>query len=174
MAIEPPIGVRNGNPFNLKSNPDDPWLGSIGIDPAGHAIFGESEEAITYAVRAGSIILFRYWQRGVKSLEAITAEWAPKSDGNKPDEYADFLVGHVGYRKNRPLEMFWADGTIRWPKTLFDLLVAISIMEVSHDFGLDTVPGYERKIYDGFKLYHETFVIPNRRKAYENRYSKNA
>ena len=53
-------GIRNRNPMNVFARGSkDPWLGQIGKDERGHAIFATFE----HGLRAGAIVLLRYYDK---------------------------------------------------------------------------------------------------------------
>lgn len=94
-----PRGIRNNNPGNIRKGTT--WRGSIGDDGA----FVRFENYV-YGVRAIARILQTYKTRhGIKSLATLAARWAPASDGNQPDKYADYLATVTGINKTAQIDL---------------------------------------------------------------------
>ena len=127
------LGVVNRNPLNLKDDPRDPWLGSLGSDTQGHAIFDREEYALRAAVRS----LAQKWANGPICLLTLIGGsdkvngWAEAQHGNKPEKYAKFLAKemHVGGSLDE-LEIFDEDGNITDHDLLVELIEAMAQMEI--------------------------------------------
>lgn len=76
-------GFRNNNPGNLRYGV--PWVGVVGQDADGYAIFDKLE----HGIRAMGVDLLTKIGRGVNTLAAIITVYAPPSDNNPTAEYID-------------------------------------------------------------------------------------
>lgn len=77
---------RNRNPLNVKGVN---WVGQVGSDEQGHAIFAAPE----YGIRAAAKVLRSYYQRhGINTLRGIVMRFA---EGNQR-EYIVFLCKRMG------------------------------------------------------------------------------
>lgn len=78
-------GIRNRNPMNVFARGSkDPWLGQIGKDERGHAIFATFE----HGLRAGAIVLLRYYDKHkLDTVEKIINRYCT---GNQK-EYTAFI-----------------------------------------------------------------------------------
>lgn len=74
-------GFRNKNPGNLRG--PTPWLGRVGTDPQGFAIF----ETMEYGVRALRVDLTAKLNRGLDTVQKIITVFAPPSDNNPTAAY---------------------------------------------------------------------------------------
>lgn len=119
-----PRGVRNNNPLNVKDN-GDPWQGKIGVDKDGFLQFATVQDG----VRCGTIVLARYFNQGLTTLQAIISKFAPSTDKNDVPAYVRFvgtllnvgatqqlnfstyglkLVNAMGhYEQGKPLTTWW-------------------------------------------------------------------
>lgn len=73
-----PRGIRNKNPGNIRYHAANDWLGQVGKDDAGYAIFSDAK----YGIRAMGKTLDSYQRRGVLTVEDIINTWAPPSENN--------------------------------------------------------------------------------------------
>lgn len=86
-----PRGIRNNNPGNLRSG--EPWRGKIGKDNAGFVRFKD----YVHGTRAALKVLQTYYNRhGLRTWQEVANRWAPTSDGNQPDKYAQILANYTG------------------------------------------------------------------------------
>jgi len=74
-------GFRNNNPGNLRYGVK--WLGVVGADPDGYAIFDKPENG----VRAMGVDLLTKIARGVNTLRAVISVYAPPGDNNPTEAY---------------------------------------------------------------------------------------
>ena len=87
------VAWRCNNPGNLKDGPFSQSMGSLGKDHIGHAVFPTRE----HGEQAQYTLLFRetspYWNL---TLSDTLARYAPKSDGNDPQNYINYISGKTG------------------------------------------------------------------------------
>lgn len=94
------IAWRYNNPGNLKYGPFAKSKGAIGAGDGGHSVFPNldiGKEAMRQLI-FGS-------ERGYNkmTLENAIAKYAPTSDGNDPDTYANYVSSRSGVSKSRVL-----------------------------------------------------------------------
>lgn len=84
------VGVRNRNPANIVAlSSKNPWLGQIGKDKRGHAIF----ETFHHGVRAHYLVIRNYYEkRGIDTLEVLTSRFC---EGDHV-RYAKFIAKELG------------------------------------------------------------------------------
>ena len=83
---ELPIGIANNNPCNVKNRG---WVGQIGSDKQGHAIFSH----YTYGLRAAAITLIKFQK--VHKLKTLRSMMKRYSEGGQI-EYARYLGKRLG------------------------------------------------------------------------------
>jgi hypothetical protein len=83
-------GFRNNNPGNLKAG--TPWVGVVGVDPKGFAIFDTMENG----VRALGKDLTAKMGRGLDTIREILYVYAPPSDNNPTASYVSKVAEWVG------------------------------------------------------------------------------
>ena len=88
-----PRGLRNNNPLNIKAFGFS-WLGMVGQDEYGHAIFDTIEHGYRAAARDISHKAKRW---GGFSIRKLTCTWAEANCNN----YAAFVAGRVGVRTDQ-------------------------------------------------------------------------
>ncbi len=85
-------GLRNNNPLNLRPV-GFTYLGQVGVDAKGHAIFTD----IVYGVRAATLELYtNYFVHGLKTFAELVHDIAPASDGNNEAAYVSSLKNATG------------------------------------------------------------------------------
>lgn len=89
--MDKPKGIRNNNPGNLRDT-GTAWNGRIGQDASGFIKFSSP----FYGLRAAARNLYNYRKRGVGTIAGIAQLWAPASDGNNVNEYAQGLSNETG------------------------------------------------------------------------------
>lgn len=103
-------GIRNRNPMNVFAREGrDPWLGQVGKDESGHAIFASFE----HGLRAGAIVLLRYYD--VHKLDTVTKIINRYCTGNKK-AYISFICKRLNVQ---------ADEVINVAERLPELMKAI-------------------------------------------------
>ena len=102
LQAEVPRGTRNNNPLNIRYDPANDWQGQIGKDDDGFAIF----ETPDHAMRAGDIILGNYDHlHGIDTISDAMERFAPASDDNDPEAYADFIASRTGMGANQRIDL---------------------------------------------------------------------
>lgn len=89
-----PRGVRNNNPGNIKLSPAsraNPWQGQLPPDQQRDSVFLQFAE-MKYGIRAIARCLRSYRSRGLQTIAALSATWAPSVDNNRPGEYAQTVL----------------------------------------------------------------------------------
>lgn len=87
------IAERNNNPTNIRESSDN-WEG-LANPRAKQGFFNFTSPV--YAFRAtAKIILGAYAKRGAVTLGQVISVWAPPSDGNKTDDYIQFVSKKSG------------------------------------------------------------------------------
>lgn len=94
-----PLGVRNNNPGNIRPNGDN-WQGSTGQE-SGYVKFDNPISGI----RAASINLQSYMDKGINTPMTIAQNWAPKKDGNDPGGYAFNIAHDLNVKPDQPLDL---------------------------------------------------------------------
>lgn len=149
MTIGGIIGINNSNPFNVKQGGANVWAGTVGIDAQGHVVFIDP----IYSVRAAVRILSRYQLRdNAKSLVDIFRIYAPKSDGNDPEGYAQFIGEAINEPSARSLSLFHANGRVKDHDQMQLLLEAMLHMEIFHGYEIPA-----ETIRSGIRLYERDF-----------------
>lgn len=93
------IAIRNKNPLNIKCfNKDDPWVGQIGTDKFGHAIF----ESWEYGFRAASITLRSYARK--HKIDTISGVVKRFAEGNR-DPYIRYLSRKLGVGPDEKIDL---------------------------------------------------------------------
>lgn len=91
-VLNKPRGIRNNNPGNIRFNPANDWLGQVGQDDAGYAIFETPE----HGIRAMRILLTNYYNAyGLDTVDQVISRWAPPGDNNPTDSYIDHVVDEL-------------------------------------------------------------------------------
>lgn len=93
-----PLAVRNRNPLNVKYRKADPWLGQVGHDEQGHAVFKSYE----YGVRAAALTLRSYARRhNISTVDALVKRFA---EGNQK-EYVAYLCRKLGVKHDDKIDL---------------------------------------------------------------------
>lgn len=90
-------GFRNNNPGNLRFGVK--WLGVIGQDSEGYAIFDHLENGI----RAMGVDLLTKMARGVNTIASIISVYAPSGDNNPTNTYIASVAEWTGLDPNQTL-----------------------------------------------------------------------
>lgn len=95
MTMARPIrSVRNNNPGNIRDSKANTWLGQTGADADGYAVFVDRK----HGVRALCKLLDNYIARNVCTPRSIVFRFAPPSDDNPSEVYAQYVASHVGVK----------------------------------------------------------------------------
>jgi hypothetical protein len=99
-------GLRNNNPGNIRDDngylDSSDWVGQIGVDGDGFAIFDTPVNGIRAIVR----VLRSYDKRGLNTIGKIISTWAPPSENNT-QAYINAVVKKVG--KNSSEKIYTSD-----------------------------------------------------------------
>lgn len=97
-----PRGERNNNPGNLRFNPAIPWegLGDPPQDEGGYCRFTTAASGIRAAARD----LHSKWLRGLRSVTAIIAVYAPPAE-NDTAAYVVAVAERLRCRPDAPLDL---------------------------------------------------------------------
>jgi len=110
------IAWRNNNPGNLKEGPFSRQHGSVGKDYIGHAVFP------TYNIGKNAAFSLLFSGNSVYnnlSIEAAMKRYAPTSDGNNPNSYANVLARAVNKPKTTRLSQLTSAQKETFLRTLF-------------------------------------------------------
>ena len=94
-----PRGIRNNNPGNIEDGPFAQSLPGYRGSDGRFAIFDSPQAGIN----AGGELLNRYAARGVVTPAQIINRWAPPSDGNPTQAYAQYVAQRLGIGVNDPV-----------------------------------------------------------------------
>lgn len=84
------LGIRNNNPFNIRYNKLNKWIGLTGQNK-GFCTFSSME----FGLRAGIVLLKNYVQKKkLHTLEEIIGRFAPASENNTRS-YISFVRSHI-------------------------------------------------------------------------------
>lgn len=112
MAQKVTRGMRNKNPFNIKHNPKNKWLGLLPEQDGEFCKFS----SLQLGVRAGLVLLRNYIVKGVNTPRLIIKRFAPATE-NHTDNYINFVSTFLD-----------PDKVILYPSEDF-VLLAIAILE---------------------------------------------
>lgn len=106
-----PRSIRNNNPGNIRKNIKFKWRGEVGQDDKGFVKFDSPENGF----RAMSIILKKYYRDntnppgtpvngyGLKTIREIIYRYAPPSDKNPSEKYAQTIAKRLMVPVGSPL-----------------------------------------------------------------------
>jgi hypothetical protein len=152
-----PKPVRDKNPINLRPFKYPYYIGQVGLDTDGEAIFGDWISGI----RAGVMDLnIKIDSDGLDTIEKIIPVFAPSSDGNDVKNYIYFVSQATGIPSNQKL--ITDDATIK----------ALFIAMAQEEMGSETFEQYisDQDINDGIQ-YYATNEYPVRIHVAYNEYS---
>ena len=87
------LGIRNNNPMNIKHG-NSKWVGMSSVQD--DAIFVQFDSPM-FGLRAGARLLLNYQNiYYLSSVRSIITKWAPASDDNPTNEYADYVAEKIG------------------------------------------------------------------------------
>ena len=124
MDKKPPRGLRNNNPGNVRHSPDA-WKGEV--YPPLDADF-MTFDSMAHGVRCTAKILLGYQTKGLKTIRAMVARWAPPSENNTL-AYANHVAKLTGFGIDQPMTL--GEGVLR------RLCAAIFNHELGGDFVTD-------------------------------------
>lgn len=91
---EGPRGYRNNNPLNIILS-DINWDNKVARDQNTDGRF-EQFASLKDGYTAAYKNLKSYIDKGTNTIKSIIAKWAPSSDGNNPESYAQFVAQKAG------------------------------------------------------------------------------
>lgn len=125
LGVAQPRGIRNNNPGNLRYVASIQWVGQIGDDGNGYAVFDTAE----HGIRALGHQLMTYMSRGLTTVQTIISTWAPTNE-NDTAAYISDVASRVGVDPSDTLDQ----------TSIPALAQAIIIHENGSDpYGLDSI-----------------------------------
>jgi hypothetical protein len=97
---KPVRGLVNNNPGNIRPDKAYTWQGATG--QAGGFVQFDSPEA---GIRAMTLNLLSYNQRGINNVQGIINRWAPESDNNKTGDYIAYVTKALGVKPTDTLNL---------------------------------------------------------------------
>ena len=94
-----PRGIRNNNPGNIEDGPFARSLPGYAGSDGRFARFNTMQDGIS----AGGRLLDSYASRGVVTPAQVINRWAPPSDGNPTQAYAQYVARRLGIGVNDPI-----------------------------------------------------------------------
>ena len=94
-----PRGLRNNNPGNIEDGPFARSLPGYTGSDGRFATFNDPQAG----VQAKTRLLGSYLNRGFDTPAEIISRWAPPSDNNPTERYAQYVAGRVGVGVNDPI-----------------------------------------------------------------------
>lgn len=91
--------IGRNNPFNIRNNKGNKWLGQIG-SRKGFCEFSQMDFGIRAAVK---IVMVNYRRFGFKTISSIINRFAPPFENNT-DNYIQFIVSYTKIAPLKPLE----------------------------------------------------------------------
>lgn len=99
-----PVGFRNNNPLNLKSDGKTRWNGSTGVPAEGEFLeFNDYSSGI----RAGARTLYNYGKlHNINTVAGVLDRFAPVKDNNKNNSnYASHIQTHTGIAPDQKINL---------------------------------------------------------------------
>ena len=87
-------GLKNNNPFNIRRNSNNKWLGRIPFSESTDNDF-EQFKTMKYGLRAGIILLRNYIRSGFNTPSKIVNRFAPSIENNTSN-YIKYVCSVVG------------------------------------------------------------------------------
>lgn len=130
-----PRGYRNNNPLNIRIS-NNAWAGKIANNTDGSF---EQFEDIAHGYRAGLLNIRTQINRGNNTIRKLINAWAPSSDGNSPENYANKVASASGISADEIINP-------KDPNTMQKIVLAMAKIENGQDANPDDVA-------QGWKLY---------------------
>jgi len=109
---------HNNNPFNIRTNPNNKWVGKVPDNTEPFEVFTE----LDYGIRAGFKLLQNYNTKyGINTIEKIVHKFAPPFE-NDTHNYIKTVCNMTGYNSTEELDLTDKD-------TLLKLTAAIIYVE---------------------------------------------
>lgn len=139
--------IEISNPFNIRYNKRNKWLGQIG-NVRGFAQFSDW----SYGCRAAMMLLRNYIRNGYDTPRKIIYRFAPPNDGNDTERYLDFVC--------RPWDNLvdnYRDTPIASKEELYDLMTRMAKMETSSLITLEQFQRFEKRF--GLNMRLKPYVL---------------
>lgn len=122
-------GIRNNNWLNMRRS-DNPWQGKISFDNSTDNEF-EQFETPELGIRAATINLRSYYDRGIKTIRDIVSTWAPPSENNT-SSYITNVAQRMGISPD-------AEVNVKDDATVERLIAAMAKSEIGRDVDLSVI-----------------------------------
>lgn len=86
------LAYKNNNPFNIRYNSSNRWQGLVSNN-RGFCKF----ESLSFGVRAGFVLLYRYLQHGINTPSKIIHRFAPPTE-NDTETYISNVCAWCGFK----------------------------------------------------------------------------
>lgn len=97
-----PVGYRQNNPGNLRSDGRTKWNGAVGNTPAGQFLTFDTPE---HGIRAMARTLYNYGAKhGLNTPEAVVGRYAPPSE-NSTKAYLSAIEKQTGFKPNQKIDL---------------------------------------------------------------------
>lgn len=97
-----PIGYRQNNPGNLRSDGKTKWNGAVGSTPSGQFLTFDTPE---HGIRAMARTLYNYGAKhGLKTPDAVVGRYAPPSE-NSTKAYLSAIEKLTGFKPNQKIDL---------------------------------------------------------------------
>jgi hypothetical protein len=97
-----PIGYRQNNPGNLRSDGRTKWNGAVGNAPAGQFLTFDTPE---HGIRAMARTLYNYGAKhGLNTPEAVVGRYAPPSE-NSTKAYLSAIEKQTGFKPGQKIDL---------------------------------------------------------------------
>lgn len=130
-----PRGYRNNNPLNIRIS-DNAWSGKIANNTDGSF---EQFEDMAHGYRAGFLNMKTHINGGNNTIRKLINVWAPASDGNDPESYANKVASAAGISADEIINP-------KDPNIMQKIVLAMAKVENKQDANPDDV-------VQGWKLY---------------------
>lgn len=130
-----PRGYRNNNPLNIRIS-NNAWSGKVANNTDGAF---EQFEDMAHGYRAGFLNMKTQINRGNNTIRKLINTWAPASDGNNPESYANKVASAAGISADEIINP-------KDPNTMQKIVLAMAKVENGQDANPDDVT-------QGWKLY---------------------
>lgn len=131
-----PRGLRNNNPGNIRDSTIN-WLGETGqnLDTS-----FEEFKTIADGYRAMFVLLSSYIKKGVDTIPAIIAKWAPPTENNT-ENYISFVVNKTKIPRNQVLTNYDGELIVKIVAAISEKEngVAANMSDVEKGFSLQSV-----------------------------------
>jgi hypothetical protein len=145
-----PLGLTLNNPGNIRANPGVTYRGEIANPHTGTAAGFKNFLSLAYGYRALSSLLYAYINHhGLDSINKIIHTYAPASDGNNPNSYANTVSRVSGINADQGLSTndFLADNPAN--ANMFKIILAmVAIEQGEQPDGQTALAGYKMFLDD--------------------------